>query len=231
MHATSQSNYAYYGESNGEGTGDGCFRGVVSGGERGLHITGSGAYGAYCIGQQIAISGNGTVWGGFFNSVGPFTGCHEGLIKKSESFEVGDIVCIKGIANRGDVINVIPFVEVAKKSDAKSAYGVITQAIKLSVQDNGPLALREIEAGIYANYQAEYNNGIIAGVGEGQINVCSIGGDIEAGDFIATSTVRGKGKLYVGTDMRCVVAKAMESVEWTQEPEATKMIACVYMSG
>lgn len=50
-------------------------------------------------------------------------------------------------------------------------------------------------------------------------------------DFIGTSDVIGKGQKYSGNDQRCIVAKAMESVDWSQEAESTKMIACIYLSG
>jgi hypothetical protein len=84
--------------------------------------------------------------------------------------------------------------------------------------------------------EAEYNalqitHDLLAvnGVGEGQINVCSANGDFEVGDFICTSAVAGKGQRYDGNDMRVVVAKCLEPVDWSAETETTKMIACVYM--
>src|SRR5690606_26230747 len=57
----------------------------------------------------------------------------------------------------------------------------------------------------------------INGTGEGQINVCGLGGDLEPGDFVCTSDMAGKGQRQNGPDgeaddvpRRCTVARVRE---------------------
>ena len=71
----------------------------------------------------------------------------------------------------------------------------------------------------------------IAAVGEGQINVCGEGGNIERGDLIVTSSIPGKGMRQADDVVRAyTVAKARESVTFTSNTEV-KTIACVYLCG
>lgn len=80
-------------------------------------------------------------------------------------------------------------------------------------------------------------------IGEGGINVCSLGGDIEAGDYICTSAMPGKG-MKQDDDLlhNYTVAKALEGVVWDEEVVGIagcrevdgikyKMIACTYHCG
>jgi hypothetical protein len=93
----------------------------------------------------------------------------------------------------------------------------------------GVSGLKNLSEAEYNALQITHDLLAVNGVGEGQINVCSANGDFAVGDFICTSTVAGKGQRYDGNDMRVVVAKCMEPVVWANEPETTKMIACIYM--
>lgn len=71
----------------------------------------------------------------------------------------------------------------------------------------------------------------IAAVGEGQINVCGEGGNIERGDLIVTSSIPGKGMKQADDIVRAyTVAKARESVTFASNTEV-KMVACVYLCG
>ena len=80
-------------------------------------------------------------------------------------------------------------------------------------------------------------------IGEGGINVCSINGDIENGDYITSSVVAGKG-MKQDDDLlhNHTVAKSLEDVVWDdevvgengcfeQDEYKCKMIACTYHSG
>lgn len=68
-------------------------------------------------------------------------------------------------------------------------------------------------------------------VGEGQINVCGEGGNIERGDLIVTSSIPGKGMKQADDIVRAyTVAKARESVTFASNTEV-KTIACVYLCG
>ena len=66
-------------------------------------------------------------------------------------------------------------------------------------------------------------------VGEGMVNVCSEGGDIEIGDYLCSSNVPGKA-MKQDDDLlhNYTVAKATQYVKWANEPTTTKMIGCTY---
>lgn len=75
----------------------------------------------------------------------------------------------------------------------------------------------------------------MASLGEGMINVVAEGGNIEAGDYICSSSTPGKG-MKQDDDLlhNYTVAKAREDVVWTAEEiaaNAVKMIACTYHCG
>lgn len=188
----------------------------------------------------VAESRNGTY--SFYSRsgvVGPFTGAHDALIQKNEFFEAGDIVTIVKIVCKNGISDVLPQVQVCSTSDSKAAYGVITRSNPVRnyrERNNGEnhcdvASMRSLDKAAHEAIQKQYELASINAIGEGQINVCSANGDIEMGDFISTSPIRGKGQKYDGVDIRCVVAKAMEPVDWSQESSTTKMIACIYMSG
>lgn len=80
-----------------------------------------------------------------------------------------------------------------------------------------------------------HNLAVINSVGEGMINVVAEGGNIEAGDYICSSSTPGKG-MKQDDDLlhNYTVAKAREDVVWTAEElvaNAVKMIACTYHCG
>ncbi|MCU9931023.1 hypothetical protein OFL77_27200, partial [Escherichia coli] len=64
------------------------------------------------------------------------------------------------------------------------------------------------------------------------INVCKENGNIEAGDFICTSSIHGKG-MKQSSDLlhNYTVAKARESVTWADGDSSIKLVACIYLSG
>ena len=67
--------------------------------------------------------------------------------------------------------------------------------------------------------------------GEGQINVCGEGGNIERGDLIVTSSIPGKGMKQADDIVRSyTVAKARESMTFSSSTEV-KLVACEYFSG
>lgn len=80
-------------------------------------------------------------------------------------------------------------------------------------------------------------------IGEGQMNVCAVNGDIANGDYICSSAVRGKGMKQDDDILHSyTVAKALENVVWDdeivgeggcfeQDGYKCKMIACTYHSG
>jgi hypothetical protein len=68
-------------------------------------------------------------------------------------------------------------------------------------------------------------------LGEGQVNVCGENGDIEIGDLIVTSSIRGKGMRQSDDIVRnYTVAKSREAVTFSS-PTEVKTIACIYLCG
>jgi len=68
-------------------------------------------------------------------------------------------------------------------------------------------------------------------LGEGTINVCGEGGDIEIGDLIVTSSILGKGmKQADGIVKNITVAKSRENIVFNS-PTEIKQVACIYLAG
>ena len=68
-------------------------------------------------------------------------------------------------------------------------------------------------------------------LGEGQVNVCGEGGDLESGDLIVTSSIPGKGMRQADDLVRSyTVAKSRESVTFSS-PSEIKQVACIYLCG
>ena len=69
-------------------------------------------------------------------------------------------------------------------------------------------------------------------LGDGYILVCSEGGDISTGDYICSSNTPGHGMKQDDDLMHnYTVAKASESVSWSEESSMMKLIACTYHCG
>lgn len=154
----------------------------------------------------------------------PFTGIHIGLLYKNESYELGDIVeSIKPIIKKG-ISNTMLEVKPVTTYRAKAVFGVISGE---SLYENYlGLTMQE-----WYELDDKYIGLHINSVGEGCINVCGIGGNIESGDLITSSSIRGKGMKQKGSLVRnYTVAKATESVTF-EHPEEIKQISCTYMCG
>jgi hypothetical protein len=94
-------------------------------------------------------------------------------------------------------------------------------------EQNNKFVLRPEFANVYETYRPIGVNAI----GEGKINVCGQGGDIQIGDFIVTSDIAGKGMKQADDIARSyTVAKARENVTFANSTE-TKQIACIYLCG
>ena len=71
----------------------------------------------------------------------------------------------------------------------------------------------------------------VNGVGEGQMNVCGRGGNLEVGDLLVSSSMPGKAERQSDDLVRsCTVAKVREPVIFT-DPDEVKLVACIYMCG
>ncbi|WP_431688956.1 hypothetical protein [Hahella sp. NBU794] len=69
-------------------------------------------------------------------------------------------------------------------------------------------------------------------LGEGQMQVCAEGGDIEIGDYIVTSSRPGVGMRQEDDVLRSyTIAEAREAVNWKEEGSDERLISCKYLCG
>lgn len=191
----------------------------------------------------VATAGNYSFYATGGLGYGPFTGAHDGLILHQTDVEVGDILIDIQLIHIADASNTIGEVGMSTAPRQKGALGVAVSAlIEIADDETIPAALLD---GIYpidaCNGRAGYTMLDVLntfslirfnGVGEGMLNVCAEGGDIEIGDLICTSSIPGKG-MQQGDDIirGYTVAKARDYVHWDDEPSTTKKIACIYLGG
>ena len=172
----------------------------------------------------------------------PFTGSHEAIVSDAVSLEAGDIMVDVSVVASLGVSTVLTEVALSSVSNQKTAVGVFSYAAESDYvsptlqEDITVLSEIEVVTPVYQT-KAEYTDTMagkktvyINAVGEGMINVCGDGGDIEPGDLIVTSSIVGKG-MKQGDDIirSYTVAKARESATFSSSE--TKTIACIYLCG
>lgn len=190
---------------------------------------------------------------------GPFTGAHDALVPSGYEIELGEIVVdVECIARRG-VSNVICKVEKSSRPNQKGAVGVVafkhgplSEAMPPAVFDQNPPAAMQaprdpsvewpiivtqeqyVENEMTPIWEAVKNNyDYIAmnALGEGQVQVCGEGGDLEIGDLIVTSSIPGKGMKQADDVIRSyTVARVREAVTFSN-PTEVKLVACIYLCG
>lgn len=223
---------------------------------------------------QNSASGGGAVWlgesgldggygvnvlrGGYYDTSGdgylPFTGSHEAMVLRTETLEVGDIVCdhtviAKSISDtftevrRSTAPNMPSAVGVYKGPRSSGWGGIAAFVDKAATAENSALPAANADGEkinrdrlkVYnvdwSIYEADYAPILINAVGEGSINVCGENGNIAVGDLIVTSSTPGKG-MKQGDDIvrSYTVAKAREAVTF-DSPGDIKMVACIYLCG
>jgi hypothetical protein len=193
------------------------------------------ASGEKCISSTAGASGQWCFYantGGYAGTYGygPFTGCHDALVRKGFEFKMGDIVVDLTIVHHASVSDTIAEIELSSKPKQKNVIGVILAAGAMSNEKMG-----EISGLNGADIDALVGIYDVAGLnalGEGQINVCREGGNIEAGDYICSSSTPGKGMRQDDDVLHnYTVAKAREAVTWGEGDNSVKQIACTYHCG
>jgi hypothetical protein len=184
---------------------------------------------------------------GFGTNYGPFTGGHDGLVHFDFDARPGDIVCDHEIIARKNISNTITRVDYSSSIKCKTAIGVLVACTEITVEDV-PAAL-VITQKIRATKKGQkdtpaefcfpldemrrkWKRVTFNALGEGMLNVCREGGNIEAGDYLHTSSVSGKGMRQADDLLHSyTVARAREAVKWEEGDESIKLIACVYLCG
>lgn len=167
---------------------------------------------------------------------GPFTASHEALIAKDEPCDMGELLEDVAMVSAGDISNTIFEVRVASKARSRFRAGVVVDRMPL---DRVPAALivgfdserRPIPPKNWAELQAKYDLVTMNALGEGMILVCGLAGDIEAGDYVTTSGLRGVAQAQGDDVLRaCTVAKLRESITF-EHPEEIRLVPCYYHCG
>lgn len=171
---------------------------------------------------------------------GPFTGSHDGALAIGSEIEPGDIVVdLRCIGRRGYSDTIF---EVARSSSAgqRGCAGVFVSNAGL-LGDNQPSAMvlgsMETPTGPMPIMSAEFyeladthDYVIYNAVGEGQINVCGQGGDLQPDDLIVASDMPGKGMRQADNVVRGnTVARVREAVTFSS-PGEWRAVACTYLS-
>jgi hypothetical protein len=156
-------------------------------------------------------------------TIEPFTGSHEGLIPKGTPLEVGDIVCDVELVNIENISNAICKMSISTSVGQKSVRGIFTSRTELI---SGEVA------GLPKDYTS-IDDEVISfnSVGEGAMNVCGEGGDLEIGDLIISSSMAGKGMKQSDDIVRSItVAEVRQNVTFTS-PEEVRQVAVIYRCG
>lgn len=197
-------------------------------------------------GQNVPASCEGIVGhaGGYaFKAIsgtaGPFTGSHDTVIHCTDDVERGDIVVDVEKIAAYSLSDTLFRVERSSTAYSKRAIGVALRRNSLTDKDVPPALVVSIDPDYegdryfpeFYDLLGTHDNLIVNAVGEGQINVCGENGNIDAGDFIVTSSMPGKGMKQADDAIRSyTVARSRESVTFA-DPFEVKTIACIYLAG
>ena len=216
-------------------------RGYCSGGSghglRGGHSNGSAGVIGTSVGYDFYAEGAGT-------NYGPFTGAHDALLLPGSEIEPGDIVVDCECLVRRGLSNTLCRIERSGTAGQAGVVGVLVKvagrladcyvpavfaAPIITVDDFGN-AIADLDDD-YERLRNDYDLALINAVGEGQINVCGAGGNLQPGDLIVASGLAGKGMRQADDVVRAnTVAKCREPVVFTH-PGDVKTIACIYLCG
>ena len=189
-----------------------------------------------------------TTTGGIYSAGGylPFTGTHDGLIEVTEAPIVGDIVVDYQIEAVLDFSNIVMLYKKSTTANQKGVIGVCIQVFDVPPTDwdeyentgeVDPITAQPvpnpapIPNPMYYPIPAGQKVIHINALGEGLINVCGEGGDIEVGDLIVTSSTAGKGMKQADDFVRSItVAKSRQAITFSS-PTDIQQIACIYLGG
>jgi hypothetical protein len=135
-----------------------------------------------------------------------------------------DSMCINTISTTVNQKNVVGIY------NGKAHSSHVPTSVSATVTNEGGFTNLVVDTVKYQDFNNYYMI-MLSALGEGLINVSGMNGNIEAGDLITSSTIKGKGmKQSDGIVRNYTVAKARESVVFDNS-EQVKQIACIYMCG
>lgn len=153
---------------------------------------------------------------------GNFTGVHVGQILGAEPVEPGShemplpygtvLVVVETIHNESATHQPEYILDTSSFAKQKSVFGVYNKVRRSKDEEEKASDIHTVNS-----------------IGDGHILVCSEGGDIEIGDYLCSSNTSGHAMLQDDDLLHnYTVAKATQSVKWSEESSDTKLIACTY---
>ncbi|MBD1583505.1 hypothetical protein [Pseudoalteromonas sp. S16_S37] len=159
--------------------------------------------------------------------IGPHTSAHETLLPKELTPEPGDILCDDELMHIANISNAICTAKLSSSPMDVTARGVYTRRRSLTdSQPAGLIGFEEWEQLAYLYDVASINAG-----GEGAMNVCGEGGNLQTGDLICSSSMPGKGmRQPTQSEERYTIAQVRHNVTF-DSPDQVKMVAVIYKRG
>ncbi len=213
----------------------------------------TGAFGGWTSLPTLSVSNQSTgysidAWKGKVRAVDgylPFTGMHQMLVRKDAELADGDLAASLRIVARDRWSNVLAEVERSSTVGDRRIVGVVSERRAMLASDwlpglgTRPRETREVERvpPVRRRIMERYDLVTLNALGEGQMLVCGRGGDIEAGDYVCSSDMAGKGQRQndaagEADDLlrRCTVAQTMEPVTF-DHPDQVRRVAVFYRCG
>ena len=190
-----------------------------------------------------------------------FTGQHWAVYRSNDGEAVGKevrpgmILSSSGVIwNKPSINQALPMVEVCSNINSKSVYGVLSQDYNSSPSNfylwsqfdeifNTHSMKSNDDTEDESKYKDDsiYYKARVNSLGEGQVWVTNINGDVENGDYISSSEIAGYGMLQEdGILHNYTVAKCTEAIDWGAAQDTIKhngttykkyLCACTYHCG
>ncbi|WP_440055513.1 hypothetical protein ACSLBF_05060 [Pseudoalteromonas sp. T1lg65] len=159
--------------------------------------------------------------------IGPHTSAHETLLPKEFAPEPGDILCDDELVHIANISNAICTAKISNTPMDVTARGIYTRRRDLTEsQPAGLVGLEDWEQLAYVYDVACINAG-----GEGVMNVCGEGGNLQTGDLICSSSMPGKGmRQPTQSEERYTIAQVRHNVTF-DSPDQVKQVAVIYKRG
>ncbi|ALU41949.1 hypothetical protein [Pseudoalteromonas rubra] len=162
--------------------------------------------------------------------IGPFTGGHDGLVAKSVHLEPGDLVRDIDLVNIADLSNAICTMGPTTKANDRAVRGVFITRTALTSRVAALRGYRGFER--FIEYRDTHDAISFNALGEGVLNVCGQGGDIDTGDYLCSSAIRGKAMRQADQEFErpYTIAQARHPITFTH-PDQVKQAAVIYLRG
>ncbi|NOU49516.1 hypothetical protein HG263_03000 [Pseudoalteromonas sp. JBTF-M23] len=159
--------------------------------------------------------------------IGPHTSAHETLLPKELEPEPGDILCDDELMHIANISNAICTAKLSSTPMDITVRGIYTRRRVLTdSQPAGLVGFEEWEQLAYLYDIASINAG-----GEGAMNVCGEGGNLQTGDLICSSSMPGKGmRQPTQSEERYTIAQVRHNVTF-DSPDQIKQVAVIYKRG